>query len=68
LAQAAVAYARSEGAKTLEAYPHDLKENSVDAFVWTGLLRTFRGLGFREVGRRSPERPIIRVELDITEV
>lgn len=64
LVQAAVEYARSQGAKTLEAYPHDLEKDAIDTFVWTGVLATFRGLGFRKVARRSAKRPIIRIRLD----
>lgn len=64
LVKAAIAYARSQGAKTVEAYPHDADANAIDTFVWTGVLAIFRGLGFREVARRSVKRPIIRVDLE----
>jgi hypothetical protein len=31
-----------------------------DAFVWTGLEQSFLRVGFIEVARRSPKRPILR--------
>ncbi len=62
LLRAAVAYAHREGATTVEAYPHDLEVALPDAFVYTGLLPTFRRAGFKVVARRSPRRPIVRLE------
>jgi GNAT superfamily N-acetyltransferase len=63
LLEAAVAYARRRGAWIVEGYPYDLHENLPNAFVWTGLLSTFRRVGFKEVARRSPTRPMVRKEL-----
>jgi GNAT superfamily N-acetyltransferase len=63
LLQAAVGYARQRGAKIVEGYPQDLQKDLPSAFVWTGLLPTFRKAGFKEVVRRSPTRPIMRKEL-----
>ena len=63
LLQAAIEYARQRGAKIVEGYPQDLRKNLPSAFVWTGLLPTFRKVGFREVARRSATRPIMRKEL-----
>jgi hypothetical protein len=34
-----------------------------DAFAWTGLAEQFRRAGFREAGRRSDTRPIMRCML-----
>jgi hypothetical protein len=31
-----------------------------DTFAWFGVASAFRGLGFREVARRSPTRPVLR--------
>jgi GNAT superfamily N-acetyltransferase len=63
LLEAAVEYARRRGAKIVEGYPHDLREHLPGAFVWTGIFSTFRKVGFEEVARRSPTRPIVRKEL-----
>lgn len=62
LLQAAVKFARSQGAKIVEGYPQDLGQGTLPAaFVWTGLLPTFTAAGFKEVARRSPKRPIVRM-------
>ena len=60
LIEAAVANARSRGAKLVEGYPVEPAERQADAFVWTGLASAFERAGFREAGRRSPTRPIMR--------
>ena len=67
LLEAAVEYARQRGAKIVEGYPQDLQKDLPSAFVWTGLLPTFRKVGFKEVVRRSPTRPIMRKELHAQE-
>jgi GNAT superfamily N-acetyltransferase len=61
LIRAAIAAARRAGAPALEAYPLDghLSPSSTS----TGYATTFQRLGFKEVARRSPERPILRYEL-----
>jgi len=59
--QAAVDYARVNGAKIVEGYPIKPKKGRwPDAFVWTGLPSAFQKAGFREVHRGSPTRPIMR--------
>jgi len=64
LLRAAASFARRRGAKTLEGYPIAARDNDApDAFVWTGLASAYRRAGFREVARRSPTRPIMRIEL-----
>ena len=61
LLRAAVDFARKRGARIIEGYPVDTRKGkSPDAFVWTGLPGTFLALGFEEVMRRSPTRPIMR--------
>jgi hypothetical protein len=64
LVQAAAAHAAAQGAAALEAYPIDSKATLGDAFIYTGAASTFRALGFEEVARRSPTRPIMRLGLD----
>jgi GNAT superfamily N-acetyltransferase len=61
LLEAAIKFARSRGARTIEGYPHDLGKSKLPApFVWTGLLPSFARAGFTEVARRTPKRPIVR--------
>jgi len=62
LPQAAVDYAKARGACVVEGYPVEPRKTSMpDAFAWTGLVATFRRAGFKEVLRRSPSRPIMRI-------
>jgi GNAT superfamily N-acetyltransferase len=63
LLEAAADHARRHGARIIEGYPVEPKQEKLpDAFVWTGLASAFRHAGFREVARRSPTRPIMRRE------
>ncbi len=60
LKQAAV-YARQQGARILEGYPVEPREqNAPPVFVYTGLASAFLQAGFHEVLRRSEKRPIMR--------
>ncbi len=60
LLSAAIAYARDQGAKVIEAYPVDgRRESVVDYF--TGTLGMFSEHGFVEVIRRNDTRPIVRL-------
>lgn len=63
LVEAAVRYARSRGARIVEAYPVDPVREVADAAVYHGAASTFRALGFEEVARRSGTRPIVRREV-----
>lgn len=60
LAEAAAEFARKKGAKIVEGYPYDVKENLAPPFVWTGLQASFAKAGYKEVARRSRTRPIMR--------
>jgi len=61
LLEAAVRYARENGAGILEGYPVEPKQvKTPDVFVYTGLASAFRKAGFVEVARRSETRPIMR--------
>ncbi len=66
LLRAAVEFARSQGAKIVEGYPVEPKSDKPipPAFAWTGIPKSFARAGFTEVTRRSPARPIMRIELD----
>ena len=64
LLRSAINEATRSGATQLEAYPVDTggtRRASADLF--TGTLGMFREAGFREVDRRSPTRPIVRLVL-----
>lgn len=64
LIKAALKYARTHGAKIVEAYPIDPKSGaSPDVFVYTGLKSAFVKAGFAEIARRSATSPIMRYYL-----
>jgi GNAT superfamily N-acetyltransferase len=65
LLDGAVALAREQGARTVEAYPVDLAvTSSVSASeLYVGALTTFLSAGFTEVLRTSPARPVVRLGL-----
>lgn len=65
LLKAAAQYARQQGASLLEGYPTDTtgQEKLQDAFIYTGIMSAFIQAGFVEVERRSPTRPIMRLDL-----
>jgi GNAT superfamily N-acetyltransferase len=65
LVDAALAHAREAGATLVEAYPVDYAKETGDAFLYTGVASTFRALGFEEVARRSPTRPVVRREVSV---
>ena len=62
----AVRYARSRGARCVEGYPVAPKTDKdiPPAFAWTGIPSVFIRAGFKEVARRSPTRPIMRIDLE----
>ncbi|HLA12482.1 MAG TPA: GNAT family N-acetyltransferase [Pyrinomonadaceae bacterium] len=63
LLRAAVDFARSHGAKIVEGYPTETGETQVaDPFLWHGISSAFSAAGFTEVARRSPTRPIMRIQ------
>lgn len=64
LLEAAVRHARAHGARLIEGYAIDPVTRAVtNNEAYHGLVSTFRACGFREVERRSPNRPIMRLEL-----
>lgn len=68
LVEGAIEFAGARGARVLEAYPIDpAKPRVADAFAWTGIASTFVRAGFQEVARRSPTRPIMRIEVPLRE-
>jgi hypothetical protein len=61
---APVDHARKQRARILEGYPVEPRgERRIPAaFAWTGVPRAFEAVGFTEVARRSPTRPIMRLD------
>jgi GNAT superfamily N-acetyltransferase len=60
LVDAALKYAKRGKAPALEAYPYD-REGTKNHFM--GTISTFARVGFKEIARRSPVRPIMRHDL-----
>jgi len=63
LLRGAIAYARERGATLIEAYPVDKADRSKDVDMWFGAKSMFDRAGFREVARRRPARPVVRLPL-----
>jgi GNAT superfamily N-acetyltransferase len=64
LIEAAIDFARQQGAQILEAYPLDPGEKRLSSnSAYTGLAPAFFQCGFIEVARRSPTRPILRYSI-----
>jgi GNAT superfamily N-acetyltransferase len=64
LIEAAIAYARDQGAQTIEAYPLIAANTHYPAYeLYTGAISTFEKIGFREVARRSARRAILRYDV-----
>ena len=60
LIEAAVEHARSNGARTVEAYPVDPDSPS---YRFMGFVSAFEDAGFREVGRAGSRRHVMRRDL-----
>jgi GNAT superfamily N-acetyltransferase len=60
LLDAAVEFAAAGGAEVVEGYPKDAGARHHANELFVGSAAMFRRAGFREVGRRSPTRPIMR--------
>jgi ribosomal protein S18 acetylase RimI-like enzyme len=58
----AVAYAKKQGATLVEAYPVDKPARSKDDDMWFGAKSMYDKAGFKEVARRKPHRPIVRIK------
>ncbi len=63
LIRAAVNYAREHGARIIEAYPVDPAGRASADSLFTGLAKVFAEIGFVEMTRPSPTRPILRFVL-----
>jgi GNAT superfamily N-acetyltransferase len=62
LLEAAIAYARTQGATLVEAYPVDKPVHSKDDDMWFGAKSMYDNAGFKEVARRKPHRPVVRIK------
>ena len=63
LLHGAIAYARKHGATLIEAYPVDKTSRSSDDAMWFGAKSMYDRAGFKEVARRKPTRPVVRLKL-----
>lgn len=61
LLDGAVAYAMKQGATLVEAYPVDKPTRSNDDYMWFGAKSMYDKAGFKEVARRKPQRPVVRI-------
>src|SRR4030095_6978980 len=61
--EAAVDYARSRGARIVEAYPVDKDQRTHPDDMFFGAKSIYDRAGFREVARRKPTRPVVRKAL-----
>jgi GNAT superfamily N-acetyltransferase len=59
----ATLWARDNGARVLDACPVDTAGPRPPAALYHGIARAFRAAGFREVARRRPDRPLMRLAL-----
>jgi GNAT superfamily N-acetyltransferase len=59
----ATRWARENGARLLDACPVDTCSNRPPTALYHGIASTFREAGFREVARRRPDRPLMRLAL-----
>jgi GNAT superfamily N-acetyltransferase len=62
LLAAAIDWARENNARVLDACPVDPRGNRPAVALYHGIASTFRAAGFREVARRRPDRPLMRLE------
>lgn len=63
LAEAAIAHARAAGAAALDVCPIEPDRPLQWGEGFVGLAPLFRDLGFVEIARRSPRRPLMRLAL-----
>lgn len=60
---AAIDHARSKGARILDACPIETDKPSQWGEGFVGFAPVFRRIGFEEIARRSPRRPLMRLAL-----
>lgn len=62
LLDGAIAWARAQGVPLLEAYPVDQPGRGADDAMWFGAKSMYDAAGFKEVARRKPTRPVVRLK------
>jgi predicted GNAT family acetyltransferase len=60
----AIVWARQNGARVLDACPVDTGGSRPPVALYHGIASTFLAAGFREIARRRPDRPLLRLTLD----
>jgi GNAT superfamily N-acetyltransferase len=63
LAEAAIAYARKGKARCVEVCAVEPSKQLIWGEAFVGVASALRPLGFVEMARRSPKRPLLRLEL-----
>jgi GNAT superfamily N-acetyltransferase len=63
LALAAIDFARAKGADAIEVCPIDADRPLIWGDGFVGISSVFQALGFAEIARRSPRRPLMRLRL-----
>ena len=63
LLDGAIDWARTNGARVLDACPVDAEEKRQPISIYHGVASMFRRAGFREVARRRSDRPLMRLQL-----
>jgi GNAT superfamily N-acetyltransferase len=63
LATAAIGYAKEKGASAVDACPVEADRPLMWGDGFVGIASVFRDLGFTEIARRSPRRPLMRLML-----
>jgi predicted GNAT family acetyltransferase len=66
LANAALAYAKKNKARAVDVCPIEPDRPLTWGDGFTGIAPVFRRLGFEEIARRSPRRPLMRRKLAAT--
>jgi predicted GNAT family acetyltransferase len=64
LARAAAEFARERGAKSVEVCAIDTGRKLMWGEGFVGLAGVFRKLNYKEIARRTPTRPLMRLKLD----
>lgn len=65
LLEAAIEYARTQGAAAVEGYPVEPRKDEMPAiYAWMGVASMFTNAGFEELARRSEHRPVMRLPLE----
>lgn len=63
LLDAAIDWARTHGARVVEACPVETEAKRPNISLYHGVASSFSRAGFKEVARRRPDRPLMRLEI-----